>query len=231
MRALCCVLLACAVNGVWAGPSAPELPVLRMPPESQRQAWPSGLRLNGIPVAVQIYEWPIALADAVDWMVDQFDAELLLRPHRGGWLMSPRDEPAWVLTLAELASGRTLVTLSAWNSGGAAAGVHTRATPDWLPPGGKLRLDIGQDDGELGSAIDIAIYTYEGFGPEALARELERGLSLRGWRRRHAQSFSSWRHDGVRVDFVVVAQAGGSALFVQQDSQQPGSPKLGERRQ
>lgn len=62
MKTLWCALLVCAAHAVWtwpalADPSAlPELPELRMPPQGQRQAWPRNLRLNGVPVAVRIYE-------------------------------------------------------------------------------------------------------------------------------------------------------------------------------
>lgn len=238
MKTLWFALLGCMVGGAWSGAglawseagAEPPLPELRVPPESRRHAWPQGLRLNGIPVAVQLYEWPLGVADALDWVVSQFDTDLLVRPHRQGWLMSPQETPAWVLTLQARGADHTLVTLSAWNHGstfGVATGVSRQATPAWLPPGGSLRLGLEQAEG-VQATTAVSIYSYRQMAPDQLAHELERGLVAHGWQPGVAPGFSSWWRQGRRVDFVTVAHEEGSALFLQQDSRQR-EPGVGAR--
>lgn len=203
--------LACAA-GMWpppaagAGPAALE--ALRLPAGSRREPLADAMWLHGMPARVQVFDAPLGVSDLVRFLSDQQPALADLRVLPGQAILSGRiGHEQWIVQMEGLGPRRTVGSISAADT----RAVAGPPSPQWLPAGGRLRLDIAVRDG--GVLVTERIWQY-GEPPARLARRVAQGLKRAGWRPLPAAGAPQWWTKGAaRLRISLAPLAAGSGLL------------------
>lgn len=200
-----CLCLCLVIRGsAWANEPISDLV---WPEGTKVHPLPSGLRLNGIPLTVVMARMPLTMEAALEYLADRLGEGLLMRPHRGGWLLSPGPDADWVMRLMADGDAAVTASLSALPLGA----ISVRAAPsrDWTPAGGELRLGFEQGDA---LATAFSVHTYPGVSVAELSRRMQRRLVEQGWEGAAHGPIHDWTRARERLYAVVVAHAADSAI-------------------
>ena len=168
---------------------------------------PAGFRLNQVPLRVTVAHMPLALDAALEHLVGQMDDDLLVRPHRGGWLLSPGGHTRWVMSLMPDGDLGAIASLSSLPD--APVAIASSRPADWAVPGGDLRLQLEHTDA---SSTAFSVHTYAGVSVTDLSQRLGRRLGDSKWRRVGHGAVHEWVRTQEHLYAVVVEQQSGSAL-------------------
>ena len=188
-----------------AAVSAPLAP----PPGAVDLGWGGRLQVNGMDADVRLFQsggtpWVVAS----DLVRSIGGAPWILPMPDGVMLMGTETGQTWLAQLRAATPGGTRGMLASTRS-------DRRRTdpvmPPWVPAGSVPLLDMrGEEDGQ---AVVQSIYRHAG-SARSLTRLLHGRLRLSGWRpEAAADTWSSWTHEGRRLQIVVVASGGGSGLL------------------
>jgi len=192
--------------------AAARLQELPLPAGSRHAAFGSGLFIDGIPVAVRIFQAPAPVDAVLRGLAPSLPAhrDLLLQPgaallswRSGGW--------HWVVRLSREGGG-THGALSAMAEQPAAAAPQRFA---WMPPGARVLLDICET--EAGRQVDQQVLAHA-WPPDRLVPAIARALERAGWRRRHAIAakggIGRWTRAGMQLVIHLAPLERGSGLTV-----------------
>lgn len=187
-----------------------SLESLRFPAGSRRGLLAERIWLHGIPARVLVFDTPLSTPELIRSLSGQQPGLVDLNVLSGQAILSGQvGRERWVVQMEGLGARRTVGSISTVNLHGAPG----NSWPDWLPPGGRIRLDVAvQEDGVR---VSERIWQYA-LPPGQVAPMLEASLLRHGWRRLPASEEGGqwWGWRDARMRLSLVPLDGGSGLLV-----------------